>query len=250
MGRTMISRANRVASATVLMLVGLYLSATQQAPPAADRKVDMSDLMKDVQMAASDQNRILTILWMPSEFWEAALEEGSRLSPEFVKEFVTALDSYNILAVMDGKLGALGVIDYKSEEEIRSSISVVDIGGQIYLPLSLSDMDAGAKNLLDIMKPIMANMLGRMGENTRLFFFPGKDDQGGRLFDPRKEGRFTVKMGEKEMRWRLPLGSLLPPKICPKCGETFSGAYKFCPWDGSALVDKKGQHPSHLPAID
>jgi hypothetical protein len=57
-----------------------------------------------------------------------------------------------------------------------------------------------------------------------------------------------VKMGEKEFHWRLPLGSLLPPKICPKCGETFSGAYKFCPWDGSTLVEKKDQRPARLPA--
>ena len=248
MGHTLISRANRMASVPVLMLMGLCLSAAQQVPPASDHKVDMADLIKDVQMSASGQDGILTIVWMPGEFWEAALGKSSKLSPEFVNEFITALNFYNIIAVTDGKLGALGGIDYRSEAEIRSSISVVGAGGQSYLPIAVSDMDAGAKNILDIMKPIMANMLGRMGENMNFFLFPGKDKQGERLFYPKKEGRFTVKMGEKEFHWRLPLGSLLSSKICPKCGETFSGAYKFCPWDGSALVEKRDQRPPRLPA--
>ena len=248
MGQTRIFRANRMSSMAILMLMGLCLSAAQQAPPASDNKVNMDDFIKDVQRSASDQDKILMILWMPGEFWEAALRNGSKLSPEFVDEFISALNFYNIIAVTDGKLGALGGIEYRSEAEIRTSLSVVGVGGQTYLPIAVSDMDDGAKNILDIMKPIMANTLGRMGENMNFFLFPGKDKQGERLFDPRQEGRFTVKMGEKEFHWRLPLGSLLPPKMCPKCGETFSGAYKFCPWDGSTLVEKKDQHPPRLPA--
>ena len=56
-------------------------------------------------------------------------------------------------------------------------------------------------------------------------------------WDAKKEGFFLVELGENEFRWRLPLSSLLPLTICPTCGEELSGAYKFCPWDGTKLSE-------------
>ncbi|MEY2530331.1 MAG: hypothetical protein QOI96_416, partial [Verrucomicrobiota bacterium] len=58
---------------------------------------------------------------------------------------------------------------------------------------------------------------------------------GSRLIDPMKPGSFTVKLNNEEFRWRLPLGSLLPAKLCPKCNDTFPGNYTFCPYDGTPL---------------
>jgi hypothetical protein len=37
------------------------------------------------------------------------------------------------------------------------------------------------------------------------------------------------------MRWRLPLGVLLPRKTDPKSGETSPGNYHFDPFTGTAL---------------
>lgn len=90
-----------------------------------------------------------------------------------------------------------------------------------------------------MMKPLFANMLGPMGQNMVFFLFPSNNKEGQKIADSKKEGSFSVEMGEREFRWRLPLGSLLPPKICPTCGEKLSGAYKFCPWDGTKLPEAK-----------
>ena len=51
-----------------------------------------------------------------------------------------------------------------------------------------------------------------------------------------QEGSFTVKMMDETYNWRLPLGSLLPKKVCRTCGESLNGAWKFCPWDGTKLT--------------
>jgi hypothetical protein len=78
-------------------------------------------------------------------------------------------------------------------------------------------------------------MLGALGRNMNFFVFPGVRANGRPIADAKQEGSFKVVLGEQEFRWRLPLSSLLPPKICPKCHETDKGAWKFCPWCGTAL---------------
>jgi len=82
-------------------------------------------------------------------------------------------------------------------------------------------------------------MLGPTGQNTHFFLFPAKNEKGQKIAEAKKEGTFSVELNEREFSWRLPLSSLLPPKICPTCGEKLSGAYKFCPWDGSKLPETK-----------
>lgn len=77
-----------------------------------------------------------------------------------------------------------------------------------------------------------------MGKNVAFFVYEAKDKAGNRPIDPNKPGSFDVRMGEEDFHWRLPLGSLLPVRVCPKCGETFPGNYTFCPFDGVQLKEK------------
>jgi len=86
-----------------------------------------------------------------------------------------------------------------------------------------------------MIKPVIVNTLGPLGQNMHFFLFPAKNKSGRNIADAKKGGVFSVRLGEREFKWRLPLGSLLPPKICPRCGEKLSGAYKYCPYDGTPL---------------
>jgi hypothetical protein len=95
--------------------------------------------------------------------------------------------------------------------------------------------------MLAIMKPMFANMLGEFGKNVSFLAFEGKNKDGTRRVDPIKPGILTAKLNEEELRWRLPLGSLLPAKICPKCSETFPGNYGFCPFDATPLKEKTAE---------
>ena len=155
------------------------------------------------------------------------------------EEFIKILRPYTVIVVVDGKIGAFGGVTYTPEAAIRDSIQIKDSKGDRYRPFSEGAFDADAKSLLSMMKPLFANMLGPMGQNMVFFLFPSNNKEGQKIADAKKEGSFSVEMGEREFRWRLPLGSLLPPKICPTCGEKLSGAYKFCPWDGTKLPEAK-----------
>lgn len=53
--------------------------------------------------------------------------------------------------------------------------------------------------------------------------------------DVKKEGKFSMLMDKTEYKWRLPLSSLLPPRLCPIDDEKLNGAWKFCPTHGVEL---------------
>lgn len=239
MRRAMVFKAAQLAPAGLLVSLALCLPAAQQTARAGDVTVSLRDLIRETQLSTPDPAALATVWWLPNEYWEAALASDPTAPPELAKKVVEVVGSYTMIAAIDGKIGPFGGIEFKPEAEVRSSISIVDSGGQAYYPIAASAINADTKNLLGALKPILTNMLGPMGENMNFFLFEGKDEKGGRLFDPRKDGRFMLKMGEKEFKWRLPLGSLIPAKTCPKCGETLSGAYRFCPWCGSPLTEKR-----------
>lgn len=90
-----------------------------------------------------------------------------------------------------------------------------------------------------LVKPLLVGAVGPLGENINFFVFSGSKKDGERICDPLKEGACEVDVGERVFKWRLPLGSLLAKQRCPVCGETLSGAYKFCPYDGTKLAGSK-----------
>jgi hypothetical protein len=88
------------------------------------------------------------------------------------------------------------------------------------------------------MRPLLANMMGAMGQHMEFLVFPNTDKDGHLLADPRHDGSLTLHLGQVAMRYRLPIGSILPPALDPKTGESFPGSYHFNPYTGGALVQR------------
>ncbi|UCG51919.1 MAG: hypothetical protein JSW58_17430 [Candidatus Latescibacterota bacterium] len=202
---------------------------------AQDEKVDINALVQEIQKMSDETDEMTLVWWIPEEFWLVSFAQDPSVTETQTQEFLSVLRPYTIIAVVDGTLGPFGGVTYRPEAEIRSTIRIKDNQGTRYQPLGEDEVGADTKSLLAMMKPVFVNMFGPMGENMHFVIFPAKDKEGRRIGEAKREGAFSVSLGEREFRWRLPLGSLLPPKICPTCGEKLSGAYGFCPWDGAEL---------------
>lgn len=206
---------------------------------AQKNKVNIDALTSETQKSSPQADKMTLVWWIPGEFWQASLGEDPSLTPTQVADFVKILSPYNIFVVADGKIGSFGGITYRSEEEIRNSIQLVDKAGNKYSPMSGDKVDADAKNLLAMLKPVLGNMLGSIGQNLHFYVFPTKNKEGAILMEAKKEGSFTFKLGGSEFKWKLPIGSLLPLKTCPVDGEELNGAWKYCPWHGTVLKEPK-----------
>lgn len=230
------SRSLRLASVFVAVLL---LCGWVRTGLAQESKVISNAVIAETQKMSDKVDEMTLVWWIPEEFWRISFAQDPTVTEAQVEEFVKVLRPYTLILVVDGKIGAFGGVTYESEATIQAGIKVKDSEGTRYRPISRDEIDADTKNFLSMMGPVLVNMLGSMGQNMHFFLFPAKNKKGQNIADAKKEGSFSVELGEREFRWRLPLGSLLPPKICPTCGEKLSGAYKFCPWDGTKLPEAK-----------
>jgi hypothetical protein len=205
-------------------------------PLAADNpKQQLNAIVRETQKQGSRSGRITVVWWMPTEFWQAALRANGTVPADKINEAVAALSDVNVFLLVDAKVGALAVVDYTPATELQKKFSVIDPAGKPVGAIPEAKQSMATKNLLAIMKPIMGNMLGEFGKGISFLVFEANNKDGARRVDPTKPGILKAKLSEEEFRWRLPLGSLLPDKTCPKCNESFPGNYAFCPYDATPL---------------
>jgi hypothetical protein len=219
-----------------IVVVTILLVYALPGPAIAEKsQVDLNALINETQKMGEKADEMTLVWWLPEEYWQTVFAQDATMTETQIEEFLSVLRPYTLVAVVDGKIGPFGGVTYKAEKEVRSGTRFIDNEGTDYVPFSEDVVDADAKNLLSAMKPVLANILGPMGQNVNFFLFPAKGKKGKKLADPTKEGGFTVKLTDRAFKWRLPLGSLLPSKTCPVDGEKLSGAWKFCPWHGVEL---------------
>jgi len=218
-----------------LIAVALLLSSGMKFAFTADGQVDINTLIQETQKRSDKPGEMTFIWWIPEEYWKASFAQNPNMTAAQIEDFVKVFRPYTVIAAVDGTMGTYGSVTYKTEAEIRSTIKLVDGQGNAYVPLNEEEISADTKSFLAAMKPMLANALGPIGQNMYFFIFPAQDKSGQGITDAKKEGAFLVKLGDREFRWKLPLGSLLPPKICPTCKEKINGSYKYCPWDGTKL---------------
>lgn len=205
---------------------------------AGESKVDLNALIGETQKLSEKTTEMTLIWWIPLEFWAATFAQDPNMTPAQTEEFLKVLRPYTLLAVVDGAVGTFGGITYRPEAEIRSNLTLRDSKGASIPPIETSAVSGDVINLIQMMKPVLANMLGPMGENFNFYIFPASTPDGAVIADGKKKGAFSVKLDNREFRWKLPLDSLLPPKTCAKCKESCKGSWDYCPWCGTKLSAK------------
>jgi hypothetical protein len=225
----------------ISLIANIILAVTflcMSADESFAQRINIDALTSETQKTSTEADRVTVIWWVPEEYWQVTLAQDDKLTPPQIEDFVRPLRQYTVFAVAEGKVGTYGAITYKPEDEVRKSIRLIDNSGIGYLPVSSDKIDSDTLAVLLMIKPVLANMNGPVGQNMHFVLFPAKDKAGKQIAPATTEGAFSLKFGASEFKWRLPLGSLLPRKICPTDGEELNGAWKFCPWHGEKLVSK------------
>lgn len=223
-----------------LFLCATTVTLCAQQPTAAeasDTKLD--DIIKETQRTIGGKNSVGLVWWLPTEFWEqSALQQGS--SVDQARSTFAPIREYTMIIVAVGKMG-IGNINWYPESEIRSNTSLRDSGGHAYQPLT--EISSDAQGISSIIKPVLANILGPMGQNIQVLFFPAKSADGKIIANPTAGGSFSVRISnltsqkDSDFEWRLPLTSLSPPRFCPVGHERVQADWKFCPWHGVTLPE-------------
>ncbi len=199
----------------------------------------MTELARDAEKISNEAGEMNVVMWFPDEFWKASAAANPNSKPAQLDRFLKVVHLYYIAGVGSAKVGPFAAFTFRTEAEIRGILQLKDNEGNIYKPLPEDKMDVSMPALLGLMKQVLVWMMGPLGENLHFYLFSGSNKEGARICDPQKEGACEVGVGKQVFKWRLPLGSPLPKQTCPVCGETLSGAYKFCPYDGTKQAGSK-----------
>ena len=168
------------------------------------------------------------------KFWKASRAQQKQLSAEQIEGFLKVMRPYVVVVVAKGKVGLTST--FESEEFARANTKVIDSQGNACAPLSDADLDATAKMVLGMFKPVLSNMMGPLGKNMHFMVFSAKTADGRQVIDTKQKGPFQVTVASKEFKWRLPFDSVLPKQTCPKCKEDCKGSWEYCPWCGTKLA--------------
>ena len=200
--------------------------------------VDLQKFIQETQKLNQGANSFQLVWWMPIEYWKESFRNVPNMTDEQKKTLYMAVDDYIVLSVIDAKITNLGSIIPSSRDEIISKLSLSISQEKLMKPLPDTDVSSDTRNLFAMMKPVLANMLGQFGQGMEFICFKGFNAKGERFLTPIGNISFSIKLGDEMFKWRLPLGSLLPPKYDPQTGEDFPGTYIYNPFTGSKLLTK------------
>ena len=217
------------------LVLGVLVSA--RGVRGAD--INLPDLTRETQRMSQKPDAVTLVWWIPEEFWAGCMNQNTNATPAQARTLLRIVRPYTIVAVVDGAIGLFGGVTYKSENWIRGNTRLVDDQGKSYVPMTEDEIDGDLKNMLQMTKPVMANMLGPMGQNVHFLLFPGTGENGAQIACAKEKGHFTVQLADREFQWRLPLDSLLAAKFCTPCQRDGKGSWTYCPWCGQSLAQKR-----------
>ena len=208
------------------MAVGLLCAGVAGA-------VDLQELVKETQQTHNVESKITFVWWIPQEYWEASLASNPNMDPKEKADFLGALEAYQVVAVAYVKTGLSGFTEISPETDLLTHLHFSS-GGKQLDPVPDDKVVPGARAILAALKPLLAGMIGQLGQGMHFIVYPGRDG-ANRLVDPNKSGAFQFSVYDQDFKWRLPLASLLPRKFDPKSNEDFPGNFDYNPYTGDKL---------------
>jgi len=223
----------------LLFILSLLIVNFSAGQSKAFSDISIDDLLTETQLSSDNTDYVEMIWWMPTEYWRTILSQDPSISQAEIDEIVALVEDYVFIAAVKGKIGMFGGVTFEKEDVVRKMLKVSYQDKPLNL-LSESELNADLQNFITMMKPMMANMLGSMGENMHFLVLENKDQSKLESpIDPYSYHKLEFELGDFKKEIDLPLASLLEEKICPKTNKELNGKWNYCPIHGTELKKKK-----------
>lgn len=222
----------------IISLVCAFVSIITIAQNKPLKDVNLDQLISDTQYTNDSTDDIEIIWWLPTEYWQSVFAQDESSSQAESDMIVEMLENYTLTIVIKGKVGMFGGVTFTPREIIENELSVNYNGVDLKL-VAEDKLSPDLVNFLSVIKPMMKNMLGPMGENMQVFLFENKKGSKYIKTNPRSEGELTFRLDTYSKNVDLPLGSLIMEKVCPQDNTLHTGKWTYCPYHGAKLEPQK-----------
>jgi hypothetical protein len=196
--------------------------------------VSLDALLTDTQYSSDNQDYLEMVWWLPTVFWEVSFAQDPSTSKADGQAVIDLFQGYELFAVVKGEIGAFGGITYTTLDDIKGMLSVTYEGQKLTM-VDDKDISPDLTNFLLIIRPMMSNMLGSMGENLHFIFVEHSAKNTVLPIDPLSSSSLEIELEAFKPAISLPLNSLLLEKQCPVDEKWHSGKWSYCPFHGSEL---------------
>ncbi|MBC2844197.1 hypothetical protein [Winogradskyella flava] len=202
-------------------------------------EVSIDDFLTETQYGSDNADTIDIIWWIPTEYWNVVFSQDPTTSISDTEDIVNLVKDYVFVMALKGKIGTFGGITYDDENIVREQLNVNYMNTDLKR-VDNDNLNPDIVNFLSMMKPMMKNMMGPMGENMQFIVFESPDRKNNVIpIDPYSSETIKFELGDFKKDVMLPLACLLEEKVCPETDEEHNGKWTFCPYHGVKLVDKK-----------
>jgi hypothetical protein len=212
---------------------------------AADRKplqqVNVNALTAETQKSIGERNSVSMVWIIPAEFWQVSLAQDKNLVEFQRRAVLNALEKYAFIGVVRAEVSPLGVFEFHDQDKVFRKLTAALVKGKaapVPLKVFLKADDQDAQLVIDSMKPVLKNALGKMGEHFHLFVVKNRDDGGRPLISGYETSKVRVSLGAigedkgGTVEIAFPLDSLHVPRICADCGRPAHISWSYCPFCG------------------
>ncbi|MFC4632386.1 hypothetical protein ACFO3O_00590 [Dokdonia ponticola] len=214
---------------TLVIFIGTILTANAQQKA---EKVEVVDMVKDLILMKKVESNIKQVWWIPSEYWRFALADSPDIGEDIILDIENQLKGYSLFSVVNSDISPFS--GFKRRDAV---ISIID-KNEILAPLSEEETPDDIKELINLFRPTLANMVGQLGEQMIFYVFRNDLEDGTTAISPYNKGKLLVKVNDTDFIYRLPLQSMVEKKICPEDQEQLNGNWEYCPWHGTELIYK------------
>jgi hypothetical protein len=198
----------------------------------ATRAAGIDDLVRETQRVTVEDNQVSMVWWLPLEFWSETIRGNPDLNAEARSELVSTMAEYTTIALLRASPGAEGLEKIQPKAELLKNTKV-EFDGKVLQAVADDKIAPTANLVLSQLKPVLAQAAGAVGQALEFVVYPSKVD--GKALDAGMPGKLVVTFYGKPQNWRLPLGSVLPPRIDKATGESFPGNFEFNPFTGKKI---------------
>src|SRR5579859_2047251 len=136
--------------ATLLCVALLATASAQPAQPAASiqpAKPSTHDFIMDCMKSNGEIPHKEMVLWIPAQFWEIVGSQ-MKLPPETVTNIAKEMSPYMMFCVVDYSMEGSQIV-FKSAEDIRTTLKMVDSSKHVYLPLDDKNVSPTALRMVN-----------------------------------------------------------------------------------------------------
>lgn len=214
----------------IFAIMVFILSITSLTAQQKAEKVEVIDMVKDLILNKKVDSNIKQVWWLPSEYWRFALADTPNIGEEVIVDIESKLKGYSLFSVVNSDINPFDGFKIRETE-----VTIVN-NNAILTPIPDEEVPADIKELINLLRPTLAGMVGQLGEQMIFYVFKNDLEDGTTAISPYNTGKLDIKVNGTGFIYRLPLQSMVEKKTCPEDQEQLNGNWEYCPWHGTKLI--------------